>query len=290
VGRNCRFLQGERTDPDHLAALREGIEVGREVAVDILNYRADGTSFRNRLLVTPVHDAMGQVTYFLGIQKELTPEDARRSGAVPADEALREIQHRVKNHLAMIVGLIRIQSRQTLGARDHFDTLARRVESLQLLYEELSFAGAAQAGETISLGAYLGAHLQRHRPPRRAAGHPRQHRHGRPRGLRRDGRADRADPVGGGHQRARARLRGPPGRPPRRAPPAWDGRGVRIEVRDDGVGIAPGVRWPDMESMGGRIVAGLVDGLAARLLVDSGPGGTTVTLDVPDARAQGEER
>jgi two-component sensor histidine kinase len=65
-----------------------------------------------------------------------------------------------------------------------------------------------------------------------------------------------------------------------------DGRGLRIEVRDDGTGIPEGVRWPDMESMGGRIVAGLVDGLAARLLVDSGPGGTTVTLDVPDALAE----
>ena len=49
------------------------------------------------------------------------------------------------------------------------------------------------------------------------------------------------------------------------------------------MGIAPGTRWPDMDSMGGRIVAGLVDGLGARLHVESGPGGTAVTLDVPDA-------
>jgi PAS domain S-box-containing protein len=287
VGRNCRFLQGERTDPDHVAALREGIAEGREVAVDILNYRADGTPFRNRLLVAPVHGADGRAIYHLGIQKELSAEEARRSGAVPPDEAMREIQHRVKNHLAMIVGLIRIQSRQNLGARDHFDTLARRVESLQLLYEELSFAGPARGGETISLGAYLGricnaiAHLD-----------------GRP-GIRVGiNMADLAASVETGariglilsevvtnalehafvdRQRGELAVRLLP----------WDGHGVRVEVRDDGVGLPAGVRWPDMESLGGRIVAGLVDGLAARLLVDSGPGGTTVTLDVPDASARG---
>ncbi len=290
VGRNCRFLQGERTDPDHVAALREGIAQGREVTVDILNYRADGTSFRNRLLMTPVHDAHGHLSYFLGIQKALSAEDARRSGAVPADEAMREIQHRVKNHLAMIVGLIRIQSRQSqgasLGARDHFDTLARRVESLQLLYEEMSFAGPAQAGETISLGAYLGricsaiAHLD-----------------GRP-GIRVG--IDMADLAASVETGARIGLIlsevvtnalehafvGRQGGQLAVRLAALDGHGVRVEVRDDGTGIPPGVRWPDMESMGGRIVAGLVDGLAARLLVDSGPGGTTVTLDVPDARAE----
>jgi len=285
IGRNCRFLQGERTDPDHVAALREGIAEGREVTVDILNYRADGSTFRNRLLVAPVHDAGGRIRYFMSIQKELSPDEVRRSGS--ADEAMREIQHRVKNHLAMIVGLIRLQSRQNLGARDHFDTLARRVESLQLLYEELSFAGPARSIESISLGAYLGricnaiAHLD-----------------GRP-GIRVG--IDMADLAASVETAARiglilseivtnafkhAFVDRPEGHLTVRLGP-FDGRGVRIEVRDDGVGIPEGVRWPDTESMGGRIVAGLVDGLAARLLVDSGPGGTTVTLDVPDALAQG---
>ena len=63
-----------------------------------------------------------------------------------------------------------------------------------------------------------------------------------------------------------------------------DGGGTaRVTVTDDGVGLAEGTAWPDMASMGGRIVAGLVDGLDARLHVDTGPKGTRVTLDVPAA-------
>ncbi len=71
IGRNCRFLQGENTAKEDVDRLRAGIESGESVAVDILNYRANGEPFMNRLIVTPVTGATGEVDYFLGIQKEL---------------------------------------------------------------------------------------------------------------------------------------------------------------------------------------------------------------------------
>lgn len=278
IGRNCRFLQGPQTDPDHRRILREGIAAGEEVSLDILNYRADGTPFRNRLLVSPVHDDSGRISFFLGIQKVLSDEDARRSLA--AAEALREIQHRVKNHLAMIVGLIRMQQRGET-ATDDYDTLARRVESLQLLYEELSHAGAHRHGDRISLGAYLSR-----------VGHAVAHLDGRP-GIR--VAIDMAPLQSDVESAARLGLilsemvtnalehafdGREDGRLSIRLATGGDGR-AELRVEDDGAGFPDGTVWPDMGSLGGRIVAGLVDGLSGSLSVESDGRGTRIALLVP---------
>ena len=47
LGRNCRFLQGAGTDPEHVRQLRDAVTAGEAVAVEILNYRRDGTPFWN---------------------------------------------------------------------------------------------------------------------------------------------------------------------------------------------------------------------------------------------------
>jgi PAS domain S-box-containing protein len=87
VGRNCRFLAGEATEPWITDRIREAIRSRRSVLVDILNYRRDGTEFRNGVLVTPLFDEDSRLAWFLGSQVELGPDsplqfDARRARAV----------------------------------------------------------------------------------------------------------------------------------------------------------------------------------------------------------------
>ena len=72
IGRNCRFLQGPETNPEAVLELHEAIHQGRKCQVQILNYRKDGTSFWNEVTVSPVHDAQGAVTHFVGIQTDTT--------------------------------------------------------------------------------------------------------------------------------------------------------------------------------------------------------------------------
>jgi PAS domain S-box-containing protein len=72
LGRNCRFLQGEETDPEAVARVRSAIEEERSVRVTLRNYRRDGTPFWNELEVTPVRDADGTVTHFVGFQRDVT--------------------------------------------------------------------------------------------------------------------------------------------------------------------------------------------------------------------------
>jgi len=60
LGRDCRFLQGEGTNPETRATLREAIDDERPASVDILNYRCNGQQFWNRLTVAPISDADGR--------------------------------------------------------------------------------------------------------------------------------------------------------------------------------------------------------------------------------------
>jgi PAS domain S-box-containing protein len=100
VGRNCRFLAGEATEPWVTDQIRAAIGSRRPVLVDILNYRRDGTPFRNGVLVTPLFDEDGDLAWFLGSQVELGPDspvqfDARRARAVSLVKALPERRRQV---------------------------------------------------------------------------------------------------------------------------------------------------------------------------------------------------
>jgi PAS domain-containing protein len=49
LGRNCRFLQGEGTDPAAVAKLGAAVREHRTATVRLLNYKKDGTSFMNQV-------------------------------------------------------------------------------------------------------------------------------------------------------------------------------------------------------------------------------------------------
>lgn len=88
LGRNCRFLQGPGTDLDTVGVLRTAILEQREVTVQLLNYRKDGTPFWNRLSITPVRDASGAVTHFIGIQSDVTGEKQAKDALEKANALL----------------------------------------------------------------------------------------------------------------------------------------------------------------------------------------------------------
>ena len=80
VGRNCRFLTGERTEPWVSDRIRSAIASSKPVLVEILNYRKDGSPFRNGVMITPLFDAEGELQYFLGSQVDLGDSDIMLAG------------------------------------------------------------------------------------------------------------------------------------------------------------------------------------------------------------------
>ncbi len=69
---DCRFLQNEDRDQPGLDTLRKALAEGRPCRTVLRNYRKDGTLFWNELSITPVHDDDDNLTYYIGVQKDVT--------------------------------------------------------------------------------------------------------------------------------------------------------------------------------------------------------------------------
>ena len=72
LGRNCRFLQGAQTDRQQVAELRQSVEQRNSIALEILNYKRDGTPFWNAVFIGPVYDTSGTLLYFFASQLDVT--------------------------------------------------------------------------------------------------------------------------------------------------------------------------------------------------------------------------
>jgi PAS domain S-box-containing protein len=195
------------------------------------------------------------------------------------DILLKELQHRVRNNLQLITALIRLDARsQREGSNVNLDRLAGRIESLQILYKDLSADGLGQA---VDLGHYISEIAA-------AVVHTYAVD-----GIRLDLKADYAPasvnvamPVGlvvnelltnafkyAFTERGSGTLTV-------RCLHEKDAK-YRIVVGDDGIGLADGIKWPVPGKLGTLIVQTLRENAKnMELTVESAPGkGMRVTID-----------
>jgi PAS domain S-box-containing protein len=95
---DCRFLQGSDRQQAGLTAIREAVRSHQPCRQIIRNYRKDGSAFWNELSITPVFNEGDQLTYYIGIQKDVSEE-------VQAKERVRELEaevSRLKDELAAL--------------------------------------------------------------------------------------------------------------------------------------------------------------------------------------------
>jgi diguanylate cyclase (GGDEF)-like protein/PAS domain S-box-containing protein len=88
LGRNYRFLHGPETEAAAVAEIAAAVESQTAIEIDIRSYRKDGEPFWNRLLMCPVHDAAGTLSYFFASQTDVTVERERLAGLLNDNAAL----------------------------------------------------------------------------------------------------------------------------------------------------------------------------------------------------------
>ena len=89
---DCRFLQAGDRDQEGLTAIRSAISDGKSSRVILRNYRKDGSLFWNELSISPVYNSEDQLTYYIGIQKDVTAQVEFEERALKAEQALAELR------------------------------------------------------------------------------------------------------------------------------------------------------------------------------------------------------
>lgn len=117
IGRNCRFLQGPRTNRDSTRRLREAITAGKDVCETFVNYRRDGTPFMNLFMCAPLRDSRGQLRYFIGAQVDV-------SNLVKECTDLEGAQK--------VVALQSRGEQQAEGIKDEFENLTQMLNQAEL--------------------------------------------------------------------------------------------------------------------------------------------------------------
>lgn len=161
IGRNCRFLQGPETDRGTVAKIRDSIAAGRDVAVDILNYRKDGSTFWNAVFISPVRDEADKIIYFFASQLDFTTVKSREADLAAARHQaeaevakhtanlraaldartllVHEVDHRVKNNLLTMASIVKMQARITKDDRQRNTLMSvlNRIEALSTVQRKL---------------------------------------------------------------------------------------------------------------------------------------------------------
>lgn len=105
LGRNCRFLNANARDQEGLDVVRQALRDQQSCDVILLNHKKDGSEFWNRLVISPVRSAFGEVTHFVGISRDVSGEVARERERDELLDAAREAREAAE---------------RALGARDEF--------------------------------------------------------------------------------------------------------------------------------------------------------------------------
>ncbi|MDR5808851.1 PAS domain-containing protein [Caballeronia sp. LZ019] len=124
IGRNCRILQGKDTDPETVDEIREGLREQRAVAVEILNYKADGTPFWNALFLGPIFDKDNNLVHFFASQMDITRRRVSEQAFRQAQkmESIGQLTaglaHDFNNLLQVVTGNLELAKRRIEGHGD----------------------------------------------------------------------------------------------------------------------------------------------------------------------------
>lgn len=122
--------------------IQQAVEKGRS-ADERWHLRKDDTRFWASGVLTPMHDQQGRLRGFAKVMRDQTEQrraDEQIRASLKEKEALlKEIHHRVKNNLQVIISLLRLQSRHMsdTAARTLFDEACNRVRAIGQIHELL---------------------------------------------------------------------------------------------------------------------------------------------------------
>jgi PAS domain S-box-containing protein len=156
MGRGCGFLRGPQTDVKVCAEIRRALAQGDKLTTVVRNYRRDGSPFWNRLILTPLADESGRLTYYVGMQQDVSDELRR-------DVSLQMLLE--AHGMATETGRSFIAQRVEEALADHLLT-GRQHALVEVRLHIANDDGLFDALTLDGVGATVGSHLRKLIPAR----------------------------------------------------------------------------------------------------------------------------
>jgi PAS domain S-box-containing protein len=157
IGQNCRFLQGKDRAQDSLQLLRDSIEQGIPVTVELRNYDKNGELFWNELSIAPVRDSEGSITHFIGIQNDVTRKRALQTDLKEQIDLLNrrlEKQDRYIKKVEEILSTIMESKRQCLVMLDENFNIVRANANFYQIFQTKANEVIGKPFESIHQGQW----------------------------------------------------------------------------------------------------------------------------------------
>jgi PAS domain S-box-containing protein len=155
VGKNPRLLKSGTTPPETYSELWRVISGGREWRGELCNRRKNGELYWEYAAISGLTDGQGQVSHYIAVKDDITDrkriEEALRVSLHEKESLLKETHHRVKNNLALIASLMRLEAGrsrepETKAVLTEMQTRIRSVVLLnETLYKTASYARVSLA-------------------------------------------------------------------------------------------------------------------------------------------------
>ncbi len=165
IGSNPNFLNSGETPEKTYKELWTTILTGSVWEGEFCNKKKSGELYWERIKITPVVDENDLITNFIAIKDDITNEkqinQMLEQSLLEKEIMLKEIHHRVKNNLQIVISLLNLQSNSVddINLKNQLTISQNRVRSMalihQLLYKSIDLSGIDMDDYLRSLSSQL---------------------------------------------------------------------------------------------------------------------------------------
>jgi len=159
IGKRMGALAGSgRQDAEFYRRLWDAILSGSVWKGQLVNRRKSGETYIEEMTITPVLDEERRVGSFIAVKNDITASVRNRERLEQAllekNTLLREVHHRVKNNMQVIISLLNISATQIPDPafQSRIDDITKRLHAMALIHEQFY---QARDISRIDFAAYL---------------------------------------------------------------------------------------------------------------------------------------
>jgi PAS domain S-box-containing protein len=159
LGRNPReLIKSGSQNAAFYRELWDAIGGGRVWRGELVNKRKNGELYREEMTIAPVMDESKRIEHFIAIKSDVTERTRAKANLETSlrekDALLREVHHRVKNNLQVIISLLTLSGDNFTdpAARSALEEVIRRIGAMAVVHEQ--FYEAADL-DRIDFSLYL---------------------------------------------------------------------------------------------------------------------------------------